>query len=122
MSVYIKGMEMPKDCGHCPLNRTNTLHNALVYECIITGKYLDDGYESQIMKSCPLVPVPYHGRLIDEVRLTMQIETAKEIQKNEQKDFCNAFINNGELCTEWWCVEDMIENAPTIIPADKEET
>ena len=110
--IYIPDAETPKRCYDCP-----ACHGA---ECWANnGAYISD-YRKPRPEWCPIVSIPDHGRLIDEVRLTMQIETAKEIQKNEQRDFCNAFINNGELCTEWWCVEDMIENAPTIIPADKE--
>ena len=42
MGVYIRCMEMPKNCRKCPL----------LYVC--------DG-----SKDCPLVEVPPHGRLID---------------------------------------------------------
>ena len=73
MGVYIKGMDMPKDCGHCLLCKQDTIYDALVYRCLITDRYLDDGYEHQIMKDCPLVPVPPHGRCIEEADA---IETA----------------------------------------------
>lgn len=33
----------------------------------------------------------------------------------EERGWANHFINNaGEPSTEWYCVEDMIENAPTV--------
>lgn len=105
MSVYIKGFPLPNNCGACPLRL------AWCRERI---------YMVTRPERCPLVPVPPHGRLIDETHLNMLIHTAKEIHANEKHDFCNAFDSNGQVCTEWWCVEDMIENAPTIIPADKE--
>lgn len=42
MGVYIKGMEMPKNCLECPL-----------VVCL------------NVKSDCPLVPVPPHGDLID---------------------------------------------------------
>lgn len=48
MGVYIKGMEMPKTCDNC---------------------FLPLQYCPYAMKpngECPLVPVPEHGRLIEE--------------------------------------------------------
>ena len=50
MGVYIKGMEMPKDCDIC------FMHDSCEYSMPI-GKRLSE---------CPLVPVPPHGRLIAE--------------------------------------------------------
>jgi hypothetical protein len=67
MSILIKGMDMPtscwdcyfQDCGNCRLNA-----DKVVDKCIIEDRRDDD---------CPLVPVPPHGRLIEEVDA---IETA----------------------------------------------
>lgn len=92
MSVYINGMEMPKNCGHCPLNKLNTEYGGLVYECIITGHYLDDGYEGTIMSNCPIVPVPDHSDLIERDTLPWYLKDVTEILE-----------------------------APTIIPADRKE-
>lgn len=50
MSVLIKGMEMPNNCGACPLRL------AWCRERI---------YMVTRPERCPLVPVPPHGRLID---------------------------------------------------------
>ena len=109
MSVYIKGMEMQTDCGHCPLNRLNTEYGGLVYECIITGHYLDDGYEGTIMSNCPLIPVPDHGRLID----------ADALYEN-----CIPTGWDGKSRSDYVCAITgyQIKQAPTIIPADKEKT
>lgn len=111
MSILIKGMEMPRE-----KKTTLTIFpDGRVYEN--HGERLwGHGKDCIPWKA---VPVPPHGRLIDETWLNMQIQTAKEIHANEKHDFCNAFDSNGHVCTEWWCVEDMIENAPTIIPADR---
>ena len=54
MSVYIKGMEMPKNCDSCMFSR-RSIHN--IDWCVLT--------EEDIPCACPLVPIPPHGRLID---------------------------------------------------------
>ena len=117
MGIYVKGVEMPTSCVLC---RMSEYHVASPYCKITEAKILRNRDRNN---DCPLVPVPEpHGRLIDETYLNMQIQTAKEIHENEKHDFCNAFDSNGHVCTEWWCVEDMIGNAPTIIPAMEGET
>ena len=103
--IYIPGVEMPKDCGHCPLNKLNTEYGGLVYECIITGHYLDDGYEGTIMSNCPLIPVPEHGRLIDADALP-----------NYDKPIGKMMMFGGEYVY----TQTAIDNAPTILPADGE--
>ena len=83
MSVYIKDMEMPKSCEDCRF-----CENDGVPWCCVMRRYIDE-------ISCPLIPVPEHGRLIDADAL---------------------------IATERETFEDYhISEAPTIIPADKEE-
>lgn len=53
--VYIKGMEMPESCAEC-LN----IGWQYVFEC-----NLNDVESGARLGSCPLIPVPPHGRLID---------------------------------------------------------
>ena len=48
MTIYIKGMELPKSCHECPFLYVTSV-------C--------DGSES-----CPIIPVPDHGRLIEVPR------------------------------------------------------
>ena len=58
MSVYIKGMEMPKTCFLCKLSYMTgeRLFCYLTKEEVLRGK---------IAPECPIIPVPDHGRLID---------------------------------------------------------
>lgn len=102
MSILIKGMEMPKNCDKCW-----ALDDYGDYpRCRITEE--QRGYNFRIrenrMDDCPLVPVPEHGDLIDY-------------------DFC---MGNYELLHDddgnhVYAVRMRdINNAPTIIPADKE--
>lgn len=50
MGVYLPNMEMPKNCGTCPLRR---------------GDCLQRIYMEKRPDNCPLVPAPPHGDLID---------------------------------------------------------
>ena len=58
--ILIRGMEMPKTCGDCPLS-------ALRMDCKLTGRDIShDWMKRKIPDWCPLVPLPEgHGRLID---------------------------------------------------------
>jgi len=59
MSVLIKGIKAPKDCGLCPCN------NKDLYYCMAAEKYVD--FDSRMRPYfCPLVELPeHHGRLVD---------------------------------------------------------
>ena len=74
MSVLIKGIEMPKNCFECPWRCKVDPENLL---CRISGEYFEETFSSTIQnrhKSCPLVPVPPHGRLIDADALEKDID------------------------------------------------
>ena len=71
MSVYIKGMEMPKDG---------------VYWCEIgvTGEIAMITIHGEDRKSFPLIPVPDHGRLIDaDALLATERETFEDYHISE---------------------------------------
>ena len=69
MSVFIKGMEMPKSCGRCWFNNSSL-------SCAITGSCIDrDDENRERLDDCHLVELPEkHGRLIDADELA---ETAE---------------------------------------------
>lgn len=51
-------------------------------------------------------------RLIDANALLKEFEKRQEQQTNE---YCDCFLNDAqELSTEWWCVEDAVQAAPTV--------
>lgn len=55
------------------------------------------------------------SRLIDADALIADCQLAQKQADRHGREFANAFYSGGgEISTEWWCVEDMIENAPTI--------
>jgi len=94
MGVYIRGMEMPKNCDDCLLG-SDCPHDQSI-----------DGYKMQGCRprTCPLTPVPPHGRLIDADALTTS--TAVPL---DGESYQYAHIDN-------------IKAAPTIIPAEEGET
>lgn len=60
MGVYIKDMEMPKNCHEC------RLYEGDIYYCSAADKMIDISDSSaEKCQFCPLIPVPHHGRLID---------------------------------------------------------
>ncbi len=101
MSVYIKGMEMPKSCFECRFSIDGF--------CYAVGDVnIRANEERQIASCCPLVPVPPHGRLIDADAL---LENMKKVHDKWKM---------GEHYTPTSDDEIMVMYMPTIIPADKE--
>lgn len=105
MGVYIKGMEMPKNCYGCPIAQG---YYKPAY-CGLNGsipklwKEFDEALEKEIKPDfCPLVAVPDHGRLIDADEFYADI--------NE-----SVFLTGGfkEVFNLWFDVQ------PTIIPAEE---
>lgn len=104
--IYIPGMEMPKSCWDC-----FACHDGW---CIIIQKI--EGHRT-ITHSCPLLAVPDHGRLIDESWLkSAMITTLEALKKNPKMD-----RQEMHLIAAFDTLRTMVEDAPTIIPADKEE-
>lgn len=66
--------------------------------------------------------VPAHGRLIDADALSREFEEAEKLMDEHGLEFSCSFLSSSqEIATEWYCVQDMLENAPTIIPAEEKE-
>lgn len=103
MSILIKGMEMPENCICCDLSHEDSW-------CPAKQTYVDRySYDT-----CPLIPVPDHGRLIDADKLIDRV-IAKYLEHERKKElvFTAAEIKQ-DIC-------DLIADAPTIIPADPAE-
>ena len=64
MGFYIRGMEMPKNCMLCPfcVEEADPANGEM---CMVTGTLMPPCTRERL-DDCPLVPVPPHGRLIDE--------------------------------------------------------
>ena len=118
MSVYIRGMEMPKNCDECPCYYET--EGAWRNECEVLGKeYIASENRPEW---CPLVELTPHGRLIDADALRQSIK--------ESVDECHKWANEVEGGEMYARVSQAlgtfvecslrVKAAPTIIPADKE--
>lgn len=102
MRILIKGMEMPTRCEECPFCIALGLKSTPL--CSVTG-YRVLGHGKARLDNCPLVPVPPHGRLIDAEALMGRIEHDTPLSSTFEK-----------------VVRRYIKDAPTIIPAEEDET
>ena len=113
MSVLIKGMEMPTSCAECRLMADGW--------CYSVG--LEQREKISTVKRptwCPLVPVPKHGRCIDADALMKEMDKQENAMFEHGHEFSFSFKSGGDVCTAWYNVEMMVEDAPTIIPASEE--
>lgn len=97
MSILITGMEMPQSCVLC---RMSEYHVTSPYCKITEAKILRNRDRNN---DCPLVPVPAHGDLIDRDKFRSTV-----------------FIGEQWLYS-WDELEDAIDYASTIIPAEPAE-
>lgn len=112
MSILIKGMEMPTNCWRCPLSVFYDKPREML-RCKVTK---EEVLRSKIDSSCPLVPVPKHGRLIDEKWLKdAMITTLEALKKNPKMD-----RQEMHLIAAFDTLRVMVEDAPTIIEAEGE--
>lgn len=116
MGVYLSEINMPKAEG-----------SKLVLQIFPNGEVYDEhGIRLGIANWAEAVPVPPHGRLVDADALVERIEGIWD---------CNdmVFRPNDKICKipedckgcKWAqtkdCIQRMVENAPTIIPAEEGE-
>ena len=92
MSVLVKGMKMPPNCCQCPVNMEVCKCG---YEYLLEHPELYD----KRADDCPLVPVPPHGRLGDLDKLAFNVMDASTADQ----------------------ALAMIDDAPTVIPAEEGE-
>lgn len=100
--VYIKGARLPDACWNCGWD-----------PCMLWNY---DRGDAPKHPDCPLVEVPDHGDLMDRDKLC-----------KEMTDFCGkqneeaAYTGNRLVRISWDDAYNFVENAPVVIPADKEE-
>lgn len=127
--IYIKGMEMPKNCFDCPL-----------FDDVYTNADGDDDYicglgvpldyyqaSGKTKKDCPLVPVPEHGKLKKRVVYRGDIFNALESARIIALDgiltdrYKDGFHDGLKRALE--ILANEVQDVPTNVPADnpKEE-
>lgn len=113
MRVYFE-MEMPKDgCSNCKLVRRGSLFSRI---CALTEEMVDGNFErGGFPTECPLKGLPSHGRLIDaDALITTFCEWGTRLERGRK-----LVITMSEAKQ---AIVDIIEDAPTVIPASKEAT
>ena len=123
--IYIPGMEMPKNCHLCLYSYLGRDYSRMF--CGIDDHYIADlqqwdkhyfwGHKDD---SCPIIPVPDHGRLIDADKLMAEYERDETSCDEHGREFSFSFKSGNTYCTEWFPVQQKLMDAPTIIPADKD--
>lgn len=105
MSVLIKGMKMPENCHECEF--------VDILPTCPCNKMADDDFWNNVSLAveghtdCPIIGVPPHGRLIDADEL-------------KTKYFCGENVEHDKIRVTVDNVLHFIDNAPTVIPADKD--
>ena len=101
MKAYLE-IEMPENgCTHCPLARRGSIFSRI---CVITEEYVDENYErGGFPTECPLQKLQPHGRLIDADAVFDNLERTGWYD-NADRDIA----------------EDLVLDAPTVIPASDE--
>lgn len=112
MVIYLPNMEMPKNCEECDLSKTR--HSSLgdIIDCKYIGtvgaKFKDtNNILNNRHPDCPLIEVPPHGDLID--RDELMVELMDSDLDHLQRD-------------DWKEVIQIIDDAPTIVPAERSYT
>lgn len=100
MSLIVKGIEMPKNCYECLVRNQGYSGDGM--KCGKTGSVSSwyDGNRKR-MDDCPLVPVPPHGRLIEE---TSAFEHVAE--------YAGGYVS-------LYLIKQGLQVTPTIIPAEE---
>ncbi len=94
--IYIAGLEMPKACFRCELYENDG------YWCRAAKREIEDPFAYEGISSfCPLVPVPDHGDLI------------------ARDDLVAAY--DAEHAGHPGRARELMMEAPTVIPAKKED-
>ena len=103
----IKEMKMPQSCEECIFSDVYSYPPHYDDEYICGINYASMSYEQAKMRhvDCPLIEVPEHGRLIDADALIINLMD-RGIEGLQTEDLHE--------------IQQAIEDAPTVIPADKD--
>lgn len=101
MSIYIKGLDMPKSCHDCEMCTLVDVSDGLAYGCRVLKEMISN--DGDRLTNCPIFPIPPHGRLIDADSLEYHADNVRDPMGRTEK-------------TVMW---KKIEAASTIIPAEE---
>ena len=119
MSILIKDIGMPESCARCQFSIA--YYSIDGYSCALCNGSADWSIDHR-PDWCPLIEIPDgHGRLIDADALMKEFEKAENTMAEHGQEYSFSFMSSSqEISTEWYAVEEMVDNSPTIIPSDKD--
>ena len=112
MSIIIKGMDMPTNCGDCYFEQMGAEEDeygdTCISYCLLTEWRISlSNRDDKILPSCPLVEIPTpHGRLIDGDALD---GTIMKINSKE------AYITRND----YKLIDNILFEMPTILEAEE---
>ena len=122
MGIYVKGMDMPKGCAFCKIKKHNGKKMICPF-CDEEWDIRDPMSADHRLENCPLVDVPPHTRLIDANALMNEFKILQSGREIFGMEFDSSFLDSSqEISTEWYRVEETLEDAPTIIEAEEGDT
>lgn len=112
MSMFIKGMEIPKNCSTCPCFQYNMFDDDIDGYCKALKTKITDS--DKYHPNCPLTEIPTpHGRLIDADALWDRMYKYSDNEGAKMPFGDNDFMIHKDSACE------LIEDAPTIIEAEE---
>ena len=105
--ILIRGMEMPKTCSQCPMCYDYMMCKLNHFVFWNTNEPFDCCDDR--LAGCPLVELPEHGDLIDICNAENAMFALGNYHLNDYKQGWNDGI------------KAVIENAPVVIPSNKED-
>ena len=119
--ILIKNMEMPKSCLICVCDMPKG-------NCDLWRNQTPEEHRRERHPDCPLIEVPPHGRLIDadafiaeQRHLYCENCARRKGMKNGKMKFVYDIGDAPCRACGYGDVLDDIDDAPTIIPVDKED-
>ena len=122
MSILIKGMEIPPEGFVEVLIRDDGTAQQTGQSYRIDGTDYYTPYVGEMPVIYKAVPVPPHGDLIDRTALLEEMYKQANSMAEHGREFSFSFMSGGDVCTTWWNVELLVNDAPTVIPVDVADT
>lgn len=123
--ILIKGMEMPVQCVSCPMWSLVGVGNGKYVDWCRAAKMIVDPYKRPT--NCPLIAMPEgHGDLIDrnalyEKTAEWEASALHMIEKTINDEDTTEWRKWSAILTERSAFKFDVADAPTIVPAEKEE-
>ena len=121
MSIIVKGMKIPENCGMCDLAHRNFDGNETRLACYALKNWAEESGDGR-RSDCPLVELPEkHGDLIDRDEFLKKMNLAVAMMKGAMKALDAE--DDGELQMElkaYSDIRDGVKEEQTVVEAEDE--